>query len=429
MTAKNSGKTAMDKIQGEYNTDQKVDYRVVEQIEESLDSLKKLHNNISNNFMMLRKDFDEFLIESAGYFAKSLTEAPQIGYVGLMQRIEETLTKVKPKGKVSLSVSVSDYSMVKDYAPEFKSLLEPFQELFLLCDENIKSGDFKIEADNMDMSDIFESNLGKLQGILRIAHLGDKSSSIYEFDNKENISKKLVELNFLSGFEILREIDSVVIANVINNEEAQTIAVILSQLPHDKSIEVISHLTTEKRSSTCEKIKELNNISVETLREVEDIIYRLFKNELYQSYLRNDGLAYLSNLFGDKHNFYSKMLLNGLIKNNPELASKLTDCSGSFEDIVYIDDRGIQGLIKKVKRNDLAAALINSSVDVLNKFLTNMSSGAIRMLYEELELLKDITENEIFAKRKSILKLIKEMEEKGELGSLKDGRENIFSNF
>ena len=416
------------KFNGGMNSDREVDYKLVQQLEESIDSLRKLQNNISNNFRIFKMDFDDFLIESAGYFAKSITEIPQIGNSGIIQRIEEAFIKIKPKGNIYLSVSTMDYSIVKDYEPEFKSILEPFQELVLLCDESLKPGDFRIESDNSDMHDVFESNLSKLINILRLTNLSGNDLSTYQFDNKENISKKLEELNFLSGFEILREIDSTVIANIINNEDPQTIAVILSRLPQEKSIEVISHLSSETRSDTCEKIKDLNNISVDILREVENIIYRLFKNELYQKYLQKNGVSYLTGLLADKNNFYSKMLLSGLIKNNPDLASKLSDCYGGFEDIIYVDNRGIQSLIKKVKRSDLAASLINSSVEVLNKFLSNMSTGAVGMLYEELELLRDITENEILAKRKYILTIVKEMENKGELSSLKDGRENIFSN-
>jgi hypothetical protein len=372
---------SMNKFKTGINTDRKVDYKLVQQLEDSIDSLRKLQNNISNNFRMFKLDFDDFLIESAGYFAKSITEVPQIGNSGIVQRIEEALLKIKPKGKISLSVSTSDHSLIKDFEPEFKSMIEPFQEFVLLCDEGIKPGDFKIESDNLDIKDIFESNLEKLIGILRLMNLSDSDISVYDFDNKENISKKIEELNFLSGFEILREIDSTIIANIINNENPQTIAVILSRLPQKKSIEIISRLSAETRSDTCEKIKDLNNISSDTLQEVENIIYRLFKNELYQKYLQKSGATYLSGLLADKNNFYSKMILNGLIKNYPDLASKLSACAGSFEDIVYVDDRGIQNLIKKVKRNDLAAALINSPAGVLNKFLCNMSSGAVEMLY------------------------------------------------
>jgi flagellar motor switch protein FliG len=428
MITSNLEKTiSMKKLKAGINSDRKVDFRLVQQLEENIDSLRKLQNNIENNFRVFKMDFNDFLVESAGYFAKSFTEIPPIGNSGLMQRIGEALIKMKPKGKISLSVSIADYSLLRDFEPEFKSMIEPFQELSFLCNETIRPGDFRIESDNIDLKDVFESNIDKLIGILRMSDLSVCDSSIYDFDNKENISKKLEEMNFLSGFEILREIDSVVISNVINNEDPQTIAVILSRLPHEKSIEVISHLSAEKRGATCEKIKELNGISTDVIRDVEEIIYRLFKNELYQRYDYKSGVNYLTGLFGDKNNFYSKMLLNGLIKNNPELASKIAESDGGFEDIVYADDRGIQSLIKKVKRGVLAAALINSSVEVMNKFLSNMSSGAVKMLYEELELLKDITENEVFAKRKQILKVIKEMERNGELSSSKNGKENIFS--
>ena len=87
-----------------------------------------------------------------------------------------------------------DYSIVKDYEPEFKSILEPFQELVLLCDESLKPGDFRIESDNSDMHDVFESNLSKLINILRLTNLSGNDLSTYQFDNKENISKKLEEL-------------------------------------------------------------------------------------------------------------------------------------------------------------------------------------------------------------------------------------------
>jgi len=416
------------KIKSEIHPDREVDYKVVQQLEESIDSLRKLQNNISNNFRLFKMDFDDFMIESAGYFAKSITEVPQIGNSGIVQRIVGALLKVKPKGRIGLSVSADDYSLIKDYEPEFKSVIEPFQELDLLCDESIKPGDFRIESENMDMNDVFEQNIAKLINILRITNSTGNEPSAYEFDNKENISKKLGELNFLSGFEILREIDSNIIAKIISGEDPQTIAVILSRLPQEKSIEVISRLDAEKRSDTCEKIKGINMISDETLNEVENTIYRLFKNELCRQYLNHNGVDYLSELLADKNNFYSKMLLNGLMKKNPDLVSKLADCAVGFEDVVHIDDRGIQNLIKKLKRGDLAAALINSSIDALNKFLYNMSSGAVRMLYEELELLRDITEDEIQEKRRYILGLIKEMENKGELSRVKDGRENIFSN-
>ncbi len=418
----------MDKLQNKYIPDHKVDFELVQQLEERIDSLRKLQNSISSNFGLLRKEFDEFLIETAGYVAKTINELPQAGTSGLAQRIEEKLSRVKPKGKVTLSVCAFDYSLIRDYEPEFKALLEPFQELFIVCDESMKSGDFKIESDNMDLKDIFEMNLVKLSALLGISYDHDSARGNYNFDNKEHISKRLSDLKYMNGFDILREINPVVIANIIKNEEPTTIAVILSRLSHEKSIEIISHLGREKISDTCEKIKGLNSVTNETIDEVESIIYRLFRNELYQTYLKKDGLSYLTELFRENKNYYSKMLLSGLVKNNPDLASKVSDTSVAFEDVIYIDDRGIQSLIKKVKRNELAASLINSPVEVLNKFLRNMSSGAVQMLYEELEALRDITEEEIENRRKYILRMIKEMEEKGELSSLKDGRENIFSN-
>lgn len=406
-------------------TDKKVDYRVVEKLEESLDALKKLHNNISNSFMSFKKDFDEFLLESASYFAKTMTESPNISMAGLPQRIQEKLLKNKPKGKVTLSVSTFDFSFIKDFEFDFKSTLEPLQELFIFCDESLRVGDFKIESDNIVLVDSFDSNLQKLIDLLKNSSLIKSNSNTYEFDNKKVISEKLNNLKYINGFDLLNEIDSDIIANIIGSEDPILIAAILSRLPEEKSIEVLNLLNPEKRNETYEKINELKNIPLDIIDKVEKTIYRLFESKLYEEYIFNDGINYLSEVIKNDSNFYSKVLYKNLKKDYPHLFSKILKSDEGFDELANADNRSIQKLIKKIRRTDLVIALTNASSNLINKFLSNMSSGAIKLFYEELSLINEITDNEIISKRKYIYQVAKEMYEKGELSFESDNDKNI----
>lgn len=397
------------------DTDKKIDHRIVEKLENDIEVLTKLHTNIFNSFLSFKKDFDEFLLESASYIAKSLTESKNISIAGLPNRIMRKLIKSKPKGKVILFVNPYDYSFLKDFELDFKSAIQPFQELNIICDESIRAGDYKIQADNFEFIDSFDNSLQKLIDLLKNSKSTINHSSIYEFDNKKIISEKLNNLKYLSGFDLLNEIDSDIIASIIGNEDALLIAAILSRLPDEKSFKILSYLQSDKRNETCDKLKEINNIPSDIIDKVERIIYRLFESKLYEEYITNDGINYLTEVIKDKNNFYSKVLFKNLKKDYPSLFSKILSNDEGFEELVNVDDKGIQKLIKKVKRSDLVAALINAPNNILNKFLTNMSSGAIELFYEELNLLRDITEQEILHKRKKIYKIAKEMEEKGEL--------------
>jgi len=407
------------------HTDKKIDYRVVEKLEESLDALKKLHNNISNNFLSFKKDFDEFLLESASYFAKTMTESPNISMAGLPQRIQEKLLKSKPKGKVTLSVSTFDFSFIKDFEFDFKSTLEPLQELFIFCDESLRPGDFKIESENNLIVDSFDANLQKLIELLKNSSLITNDSNTYEFNNKNVISEKLNNLKYINGFDLLNEIDSDIIANIIGNEDPILIAAILSRLPEEKSLEILNLLNSEKRNESYEKIKELKNIPSDIIEKVEKTIYRLFESKLYEEYIFNDGINYLTEVIKNDNNFYSKVLHKNLKKDYPHLFSKILKNDDDFDELSTIDDRGIQKLIKKIRRTDLVIALTNASSNLINKFLSNMSSGAIKLFYEEMNLIKEITDKEIISKRKYIYQLAKEMHEKGELSFENDNDKNI----
>jgi flagellar motor switch protein FliG len=226
-------------------------------------------------------------------------------------------------------------------------------------------------------------------------------------------------------FEFMRRIEANQLLNFIQNEHPQTIALICAYLKPEQSATIIGGLSPEAQSDVAARIALMDRTSPAIIREVERILERKFSAVVSQDYFNAGGVKSLVEVLNRADRSTEKTIIEALEEQNPELADEIKKLMFVFEDIVVLDDRSIQRVLKDVESKDLALALKGSNDEVKAKIFKNMSERMAGMIQDELGYMGPVRLKDIEEVQQKIVAVIRKLEEGGEIVISRGGADEL----
>ncbi|MGB9771291.1 MAG: flagellar motor switch protein FliG [Candidatus Kapaibacteriota bacterium] len=248
----------------------------------------------------------------------------------------------------------------------------------------------------------------------------------YGYEKAKEIVEKIRVLTSVRGFSILKKADPQQLANFLSKEHPQTIALILSHLPPDLVAEVLAEFNEQLRVDVVYRIAKLGKVSPQLLQEVEHVVDQIAEQTLSQNLATAGGAQLVANILNKSNATIAKSLLETIEEKDYGLSLEIKRLMFLFEDIVTLDDRSIQRILRDVDKRDLALALKVADEKVKEKIFKNMSERAAAVVKEELEFMGPVKLKEVEAAQMRIVDIIKRLEEQEEIVIGGRGREDIF---
>jgi flagellar motor switch protein FliG len=229
------------------------------------------------------------------------------------------------------------------------------------------------------------------------------------------IVEKVHSMTQIKGFSALKKADAQQLANFLQKEHPQTIALILSHLPLEQAAKVINQLPEDLRVDVIYRIAKLGKISPAILTEIEGVVDAMAETSLSQEVSATGGARTVAAILNKVGSQEARELLQRIEEQDPDLATEIKRLMFLFEDIIYIDDRSIQRILREVDRKDLALALKGADQKIREKIFKNMSERAAAMLQEEIQYMGPVRLREVEAAQMRIVEVIKRLEENQEI--------------
>jgi len=231
----------------------------------------------------------------------------------------------------------------------------------------------------------------------------------------KGIMDKVKALTHVTGFNILKKADARQLANFLQKEHPQTIALVLSNLSGDQAASVLNELPEELRNGVTLRIATLGKVSPTLLREIEDVLSSVAEAEISQSMSTVGGTRSVASVLNKMNNATAKGILEFMESKDANLANEVKRLMFMFEDLIYVDDRGIQRLLREVDKKDLALSMKVAEENLKEKILKNMSERAQELLKEELQYMGPVRLKEVEAAQTRIVMIVRQLEDQGEL--------------
>jgi flagellar motor switch protein FliG len=214
--------------------------------------------------------------------------------------------------------------------------------------------------------------------------------------------------------ELIKKTEPAQLLQFIQDEHPQTIALILVYMTPDQAGAVLSALPPELQAEVAMRIAILQRTAPEVLEQLDELLGRrlLVSGADFGS---AGGVQSLATVMGFVDRETEKNILEGLSKRDPDLATEVKNLLFVFEDIVNLDDRSIQRILKEVDGKDLALALKTANEDLMERIYKNMSQRAAQTLREEIELLGPTRMREVGKAQQTIVDVIRTLEENGQI--------------
>lgn len=217
------------------------------------------------------------------------------------------------------------------------------------------------------------------------------------------------------GFNNLKKVDAYQIASFVQKEHPQTIALILSNLRTEQVAEVLSQFPPALRNDVVYRMATLGKVSPSLLAEMEEALETVAQSEMALGVSEAGGPKAVATILNRIGGDTAKEIMEHFEKREPQLAQEIKNLMFMFEDIIYVDDRGIQRVLREVDKKDLALSLKVVDEKLKSKILSNMSERARELLLEELEYMGPVRLKEVEAAQARIVAIVKQLEEAGEI--------------
>ena len=238
------------------------------------------------------------------------------------------------------------------------------------------------------------------------------------------ISKLTASLQ-VKPFEFIRKTDAQQLLNFIQDEHPQTIALILSYLPASQSALIISALTPDKQSDVAKRIAVMDRTSPEVIKEVERVLESKLASLVNQDYTIIGGVDSVVDILNAVDRGTEKHILESLEIEEPELADEIRKKMLVFEDILLLDDRAIQRVLRDVPTDDLALALKSTNEQVQNAIFNNMSKRLAVMIKEDMEFMGPVRMKDVEEAQQKVVNIIRKLEDSGEIIISRGGGDEI----
>ncbi|KMY53615.1 MULTISPECIES: flagellar motor switch protein FliG [Bacillaceae] len=244
-------------------------------------------------------------------------------------------------------------------------------------------------------------------------------------DQAQNIINRLTSSLQVRPFDFARRAEASQILNFIQNEHPQTIALILSYLDPQQAGQILSELPQDVQADIARRIAIMDSTSPEIINEVEAILERKLSATVTQDYTQTGGVEAVVEVLNGVDRATEKTILDSLEIQDPELAEEIKKRMFVFEDIVTLDNRSIQRVIRDCENEDLLLSLKVSSEDVKEVVFRNMSTRMVETFKEEMEFMGPVRLRDVEEAQSRIVSTIRRLEEAGEIIIARGGGDDI----
>ena len=229
-----------------------------------------------------------------------------------------------------------------------------------------------------------------------------------------------------AGIETLRILDAKTIANFLKNEHPQTIALILAHLEPEKSSDVLSYLSETIRGEVAYRMATLDRIPPGVINDLDTIL----GNELAASGSGQSqmvgGVASVAELLNHVDKANENLIISKIEELNPELADNIRQLMFTFDDLIFVDDRGIQLILREVSNEELTIGLKGAGDEVKEKLFKNLSERAAAMIKEDLEAMGPVRLSDVEKAQQNIVRIAKRLEDEGKIIIARGGGGDVF---
>ena len=213
--------------------------------------------------------------------------------------------------------------------------------------------------------------------------------------------------------------------NFIQDEHPQTIAMILSYLSPAQSAMILGALTPEKQADVAKRIAKMDRTSPDVIKEVERVLERKLSSLINQDYTIVGGVDAIVGILNTVDRGTEKHIMESLEIEEPELADEIRKKMFVFEDILLLDDRAIQRVLRDVDNNDLAVALKGANEEVQNVIFKNLSNRLAAMIREDMEFMGPVRMKDVEEAQQKIVGIIRKLEDSAEIVISRGGGDEI----
>ena len=245
-----------------------------------------------------------------------------------------------------------------------------------------------------------------IRGMLTKALGGDKAKGLLD---------RIMHNSDTSGIESLKWMDPGAVAEMIGNEHPQIIATILVHLEPDQAAEILKMLNDRTRNDVLLRISTLDSVQPVALRELNDVLGKLMSGGGTGKKALQGGVATAAEILNFMGSALEAEMMENVRSYDPELAQKIEDKMFVFENIMDIDDRGIQLVLREVQSESLIVALKGANEELREKIFKNMSQRAAEMMREDLESKGPVKLSDVEANQKEILKIVRRLSDEGQI--------------
>jgi flagellar motor switch protein FliG len=298
----------------------------------------------------------------------------------------EVMRYLGPREVQKLGAAMSSMKAVQ--AEELEGVLESFR---VETEQNTSIG--------LDSDDYIRDVLTKALG-------DDKASSLLN---------RILGARDASGIESLKWMDSQSVSELIRNEHPQIIATIMVHLERYHASEVLNHFPERLRNDVVLRIATLDGVQPGALRELNDVLTKLLTGNENLKKKPMGGIRTAAEILNFLGGESEQSVMNNLKSHDPDMAQKIMDEMFVFENIIDIDDRGIQTMLREVQSESLIVALKGAGQDLRDKIFRNMSQRAAEMMREDLESKGPVRLSEVEAQQKEILQIVRRLADEGQV--------------
>ncbi len=245
-------------------------------------------------------------------------------------------------------------------------------------------------------------------------------------DRAANLIGRILQGGDTAGIESLKWMDAPTVADLIKNEHPQIIATILVHLEYDHAGEILKHFPDRLRNDVLLRIATLDGVQPTALRELNEALTRMMAGAASIKKAAMGGIRHAAEILNFVGTGAETAIMDNVREYDPELAQKILDEMFVFENLIDVDDRGIQLLLREIQSDSLIVALKGASPELREKIFKNMSQRAAEMLREDLEAKGPVRVSEVEAEQKEILKIARRLADEGQIVLGGKGSEDAF---
>ena len=244
-------------------------------------------------------------------------------------------------------------------------------------------------------------------------------------DKAIDVISRLTSSLQVRPFEFIRRTEPQQLLTFIQDEHPQTIALILSYIPTQQAALILSALPPDRQSDVAKRIATMDRTSPDTIKDVENILETKLSSLVNQDYTIVGGVDSVVDILNTVDRATEKHIVETLEVEDPELADEIRKKMFVFEDILLLDDRTIQRVLREVENNDLAMACKTANEQVQDAIFRNLSSRLSTMIKEDMEFMGPVRMKDVEEAQQKIVNTIRRLEDAGDIVISRGGGDEI----